>query len=169
MVQFWHQLIQFFDHLLGDLPSANDGDQDNEMTMENGQPKAPSKKKRARKPVSTVTTNKNTINARLELIQVPDCLYFQLNSIMGETSSSNKLLLNILQTKFSDLSLTMDDKFWDSKSSEPINFNADDNYETNDTEYTELPIKLNTDTRLTLRQQMKAYTISNTPIDDDEE
>lgn len=158
----------FFLDILGDLPSANDdGDQD--TTMEDGQTKAPVKKKRARKPVSTVTTNKSTINSRLELIQMPDCLYFQLNSIMGETSSSNKLLLNILQTKFSDLSLTMDDKFWDNKSYEPITFNADDNYETNDTEYTELPIKLKTDTRLTLRQQMKGYTISNTPMDDDEE
>lgn len=154
-----------------DLPSSvtNETETENDTTANDGQPKAAVKKKRTRKPVSTVTTNKNTLNSRLELIQMPDCLYFQLNSIMGETSSSNKLLLNLLQTKFSDLRLTMDDKFWDSKSCEPVTFNADDNYETNDTEYTELPIKLKTDTRLTLRQQMKGYTISNTPLDDDEE
>lgn len=100
---------------------------------------------------------------------MPDSLYFKLNSIMGETSSSNKLLLNLLQTKCSDLKLTMDDQFWDAKTYEPITFNSDENYDTNDTEYTELPIKLKTDTRHTLRQQMKGYTISNTPMDDDDE
>lgn len=156
-----------------DLPSTNDdGDQENDTIAEdneNGQPKAPVKKKRTRKPVSTVTTNKSTLNSRLELIQMPDSLYFKLNSIMGETSSSNKLLLNLLQTKCSDLKLTMDDQFWDAKTYEPITFNSDENYDTNDTEYTELPIKLKTDTRHTLRQQMKGYTISNTPMDDDDE
>lgn len=159
--------------LTDDLPSNNDdGDQENDTIAEdneNGQPKAPVKKKRTRKPVSTVTTNKSTLNSRLELIQMPDSLYFKLNSIMGETSSSNKLLLNLLQTKCSDLKLTMDDQFWDAKTYEPITFNSDENYDTNDTEYTELPIKLKTDTRHTLRQQMKGYTISNTPMDDDDE
>lgn len=156
-----------------DLPSANDDaepeNDTNADVNEDGQPKAPVKKKRSRKPVSTVTTNKSTVNSRLELIQMPDSLYFKLNSIMGETSSSNKLLLNLLHTKFSDLKLTMDDQFWDSKTYDTVTFNADDNYDTSDTEYTELPIKLKIDTRHTLRQQMKGYTISNTPMDDDEE
>lgn len=155
---------------LDDLPSANDdADQDNETMAEDrdGQPKAPVKKKRQRKQVSTVTTNKSTLNSRLELIQMPDSLYFQLNSIMGENSSSNKLLVNLLQTKFSDLKLTMDEQFWDDRIYEPIAFN--DDYEANDTEYIELPVKLEANSRHTLRQQMKGYTISNTPIDDDEE
>lgn len=100
---------------------------------------------------------------------MPDCLNFQLNSIMGETSSSNKLLLNLLQTKRSDLQLTMDDKFWDGEVSESIQFQDFDDYETFDTGYVELPMKLRAESRLTLRQQMKGYAISNTPMDDDEE
>lgn len=103
------------------------------------------------------------------MIQMPDSLGFQLNSIMGETSSSNKLLLNLLQTKFSDLKLTMDDQFWDNKTYEQITFSADDNYDINDSEYIELPIKLKIDKQHTLRQQMKGYVISNTPMDDDED
>lgn len=162
-----------FECKIDDLPSANDdGDQGDDTIAddnENGQPKAPVKKKRTRKQVSTVTTNKSTLNSRLELIQMPDSLYFKLNSIMGETSSSNKLLLNLLQTKHSDLKLTMDDRFWDGNTYEEVTFSNDDNYDTNDTEYTELPIKLKTDARHTLRQQMKGYTISNTPMDDDDE
>lgn len=139
------------------------------MTDESGQPKPPQKKKRTRKQVNTVTTNKGTLNARLDIIQMPDCLNFQLNSIMGETSSSNKLLLNLLQTKLSDLKLTMTDKFWDGKICEPIALKPDDDYQTNDEDYVPLPIQLKTDPRFTLRQQMKGYTISNTPMDDEEE
>lgn len=153
-----------------DLPSANDdAEPENDTTADGNddQPKAPVKKKRTRKAVSTVTTNKSTLNARLDLIQMPDSLYFQLNSIMGENSSSNKLLVNLLQTKFSDLKLTMNDQFWDERAYDLIEFK--DDYDTNDTEYIELPIKLKADSRLTLRQQMKGYTIANTPIDDDEE
>lgn len=158
------------------LPSAEaDIDDDNgdryyeTVTDENGQPKAPAtKKKRTRKGVSTVTTNKNTLNSRLDIIQMPDCLLFQLNSIMGETSSSNKLLLNLLQTKISDLKLTMDDKFWDNKSYEPIAFS--DHYDVNESDYIHITTekKWNTSSRLTLRQQMRGYTISNMPMDDDE-
>lgn len=159
---------------LDDLPSANDDvDHDNDTTTDDkdGQSKTPVKKKRTRKQVCTVTTNITTLNSKLELIQMPDSLYFKLNSIMGETSSSNKLLLNLLQTKCSDLKLTMDDQFWDNRIHEPIKFVDDDdnNFDTNDTEYTELPIKLETDIRHTLRQQMKGYSISNTPMDDDDE
>lgn len=171
-IVWFYVVVFFFAHVLDDLPSTNDDiDQENESIAEDkdGQPKAPVKKKRTRKQVSTVTTNKSTLNSRLELIQMPDSLYFQLNSIMGENSSSNKLLVNLLQTKFSDLKLTMNDQFWDDRQYEPIAFNDDDSYDTNDTEYIELPIKLKADTRHTLRQQMKGYTISNTPIDDDEE
>lgn len=139
------------------------------VAEEGGQPKAPVKKKRTRKQVSTVTANKSTLNSRLELVQMPDSLQFKLNSIMGETSSSNKLLLDLLQTKFSDLKLTMDDKFWDNKTYEPISFDDNDNYDDSDINYTELPVKLKIDNRHTLRQEMKGYVISNTPWQDDVE
>lgn len=156
-----------------DSPSANDDvDQDmNETVGDDGvnQPKAPTKKKRTRKQVSTVTTNKSTLNSRLEQIQLPDSLQYKLNSIMGETSSSNKLLLDLLQTKFSDLKLTMDDRFWDNNTYEPINFDENDNYNENDIEYTELPTKLKIEPRHTLRQEMKGYVIANTPWQDDVE
>lgn len=161
---------------LDDAPSAHDDNDDDGVDRanetvndENGQTKAPTKKKRARKQVSTVTLNKGTINSRLDIIQMPDCLNFQLNSIMGETSSSNKLLLNLLQTKMSDLKLTMDDRFWDIKLYDAIDFNVNDEYETTYTDIIELPIKIKTESKHTLRQQMKGYTISNTPMDDDEE
>lgn len=157
------------------MPTYDDDDNHNEsnvgdnQNVDGDQPKAPVKKKRMRKQLSTVTKNKDTLNANLDLIQLPDALYYKLNSIMGETSSSNKLLLNTLQTKTSDLSLTMDDKFWDSKTYEPIEFDLNDNYESSETVYTELPLKFNTNSSHTLRQQMSGYIISNTPMDDDEE
>lgn len=168
---------RIFIFTLADMPTYDDNDDDNHnesnvehnQNVDGDQPKAPVKKKRMRKQLSTVTKNKDTLNANLDLIQLPDALYYKLNSIMGETSSSNKLLLNTLQTKTSDLSLTMDDKFWDSKTYEPIEFDPNDNYESSETVYTELPLKFNTDPRKTLRQSMSGYIISNTPPNDVEE
>lgn len=184
--QFFFVLFCFhtysIDFYLDNLPSAdannnntnnnNDTyDRHNETnTDENGkQPNASAaKKKHTRKAVSTVTTNKNTLCSRLVVDKMPDCLLFQLNSIMGETSSSNKLLSNLLQTKVSDLKMTLDDKFWDSKSHEPIEFS--DHYEVHESDYIHInaEIKWNAFSQLTLRQQLKGYIISNTPMDNDE-
>lgn len=111
-----------------------------------------------------VTTNTSTLNSHLN-IRVPDCLKFRMDS-MVETSSSRKLLLNTLGTKFSDLKVINDDKFWDGKAYTPIEFNADDFYDVDDIEYVKLPVKLNTDRRLTLRPKMGGYLIDNTPMND---
>lgn len=160
-----------FDSNTADQSNNNEDNKDDTNADANNQSnegKTPAKRKRIRKAVSTVTKNKDTLNARPDLIQMPDALYFKLNSIMGETSSSNKLLLNILETKSSDLRLTMDDQFWDSKDYEPIQFNADDNYDLSEP-HTELPLKISSNSKLTLRQQLSGYTISNTPLDDEDD
>lgn len=117
-----------------------------------------------RKQLSTVTKNKESLNAKLDTIPLPDPLFSKLNSIMGDVSSSNRLLLNILQTDTSSLKLTLDDKFWDgSKREEPEvkeEFNEDD--------ISELPC-LDINSRQKLRQQLSGYMVTNTPIDDDDE
>lgn len=139
-----------------------------EQQQTDGSKKPATKRKRTRKAVSTVTKNKDTINARLETVQLPDSLYFKLNSIMGETSSSNKLLLNTLETKTSDLRLTMNDQFWDDEEAVPVKFDANDEYDLNKT-YTELPVKIVAKANHTLRQQLSGFTISNTVVDDEDD
>lgn len=151
---------------------SNAADNDNLNQTQGGggsEPQKPVKKKRVRKQVSTVTKNKDTLNGKLDLIPMPDPLFSKLNSIMGDVSSSNRLLLNIVQTKTSDLQLTMDDKFWDNTAYEPIIFNEDDDYDDEgEVQYTELPLQFDTNPALSLRQQMSGYVISNTPMDDEE-
>lgn len=154
-----------------DADGRNDLDGNN-VSNADGEPsrsKTPVKRKRARKQMCTITKNKDTLNGRPELMQTPDALFYKLNSIMGETSSSNKLILNILETRSSELSVTMSQRFWDNRISEPIQFVDDDNYDTDNITYSELPMKPHIQPRCTLRQQMVGYAISNTPIDDNEE
>lgn len=102
-------------------------------------------------------------------MQTPDALFYKLNLIMGETSSSNKLILNILETRSSELSVTMSQQFWDDRVSETIQFTDDDNYDIDNIAYSELPTKPHIQPRCTLRQQMVGYAISNTPVDANEE
>lgn len=146
---------------------GNDGHQNGDGDPP--QAKAPAKKKRVRKLVSTITKNKDTLNGRLELMQSPDALFYKLNSILGETSSSNKMILNMLETRQSQLSITMHDPFWETHSYEPIEFDENDNYDACELECAEFPMKPHIQPDCTLRQQMVGYAITNSPIDDDVE
>lgn len=158
----------------------DDNDQNDNQTNEtmaqdpeigdDGQPKpAPEKKKkRTRKQLSTVTKNKETLNARLETIPLPDPLFSKLNAIMGDVSSSNRLLLNVLQTKESDLKLVLNDKFWDARDCPVNEYSETNEYDWIDDEFVGLKSKLKVLPKHRLRQQMSGYLITNTPMDDDE-
>lgn len=145
-----------------------DNETDTTEQNENPAPK-PAKKKRVRKTLSTVTKNKDTINAKLDTIPLPDPLFSKLNSIMGDVSSSNRLLLNILETNDSDLKLTLDDKFWDDADGEAVEYRDDNIYECDEESTFEMPVPLNVTSQHRIRQQLSGYMVVNTPIDDDEE
>lgn len=142
--------------------------QDVDVGADGPQKAAEKKKKRVRKQLSTVTKNKETLNAKLETIPLPDPLFSKLNSIMGDVSSANRLLLNVLQTKESNLKLTMDDRFWDGTKCEPNEYTEPNEYDWPSEQYIGLPISLNVHQKHHLRQQLSGYLITNTPIDDDE-
>lgn len=147
----------------------NDDNGGDEQNAAGNQTAKPAKKKRVRKQLSTVTKNKESLNAKLDTIPLPDPLFSKLNSIMGDVSSSNRLLLNILQTDTSSLKLTLDDRYWDASKCEPIepadNFNQI--YEESD--MIDMPINLAIKSNQKIRQQLTGYAVTNTPIDDDEE
>lgn len=151
----------------GNDPNAS---QDGEIG-EDGLPKPAvpeKKKKRARKQLSTVTKNIETLNAKLDTIPLPDPLFSKLNSIMGDVSSANRLLLNVLQTNESDLKLTLNATFWDGADSEPNEYCESNEYGCTDEQYVDLPLGVNIQPTHKLRQQLSGYLITNTPIDDDE-
>lgn len=151
---------------------APDADNDRNTTIENAdnETTAPkTRKKRVRKNVSTITKNKETLNAKLDSIPLPDPLFSKLNSIMGDVTSSNRLLLSILRTSNSSMKLTLDNHFWDSTECEPIEYKEDNTYESTDADLLEQSIQLNIPPKYKIRQQLSGYLITNTPIDDDEE
>ncbi|XP_068148281.1 condensin complex subunit 2 [Drosophila tropicalis] len=77
---------------------------------------APAKpKKRARKAVSTVTKNKETLNARLDTAPLQDPVFGKLNSTVGSINASNRLMHNILPTRDSELRLRTTYKYWDAQ------------------------------------------------------
>lgn len=153
------------DNRENDPENAQNGDDGNA----DGQPKpAVVKKKRVRKQLSTVTKNKDTLNARLDTIPLPDPLFSKLNTIMGDVSSSNRLLMNILQTRTSDMRLIQNYQFWDDAVCEPNVYSETNEYDWGDAEFITLPIALDINDSNNLRQQLAGYLITNTPIDDDE-
>lgn len=139
-----------------DHQNNNSGIDMSDHNMENDQP-APRKKKIARKQISTVTKNKESLNARLDTIAPPEPLFSKLNSIMGDVSSSNRLLLSILQTNLSDLKLSLDGKFWDDTPCEPIDLNKEFDFTFEEENCIEFPAVLPDMSKLTLRQQQSGY------------
>lgn len=101
----------------------NDSDQEQDGTdKENvnssnqpldAQPKT--KKARKRKNISTVTKNPETLNARLDTIPLTDPFFAKLNSVIGDTTSSKRLMQNIIPTEDSKLKLRQDMPIWSSK------------------------------------------------------
>lgn len=144
----------------------SNGDGDTTHHQGDGLPKPPPvKKKRAKKAVSTVTKNKETLNARLEISQMADSLYFNLNSIEGESSKSNKLLLSILETKVSDIKLTLNEPFWENKEIEPFDTMADEN----EGPFIALPLTINSNPEHSMRQKLSGHKLLETPISNEDE
>ncbi|XP_011190547.1 condensin complex subunit 2 isoform X1 [Zeugodacus cucurbitae] len=88
------------------------------VVNENGEkiaekPKA--KPRRTRRVVSTITKNKDTLNARLDTVPLQDPVFGKLNTIVGSINSSNRLMNNILFTTESELRLRTTFRFWDAQ------------------------------------------------------
>lgn len=163
---------------IADQPT-NDNNDNDDLNNSNGDgdtsqgdclPKPPPvKKKRAKKAVITVTKNKETLNARLEISQMPDSLRFKQNSTLDETNSitlgENKLFLSTLETKVSNLKLTLNDPFWDKIETEPFDTMADEN----EKPFTALPLTINSNPRHSIRQQLSGQKFLEKPILDEDE
>ncbi|XP_075149522.1 non-SMC condensin I complex subunit H isoform X2 [Haematobia irritans] len=74
------------------------------------------KQKKKRNIISTITKNKDTINARLDTVPLQDPVFGKLNSIVGSINSSNRLMNNILLTTESELRLRTTFPFWNAQS-----------------------------------------------------
>lgn len=96
----------------GTEPSQAGGEGEDSAAAANQKVAAP-KPKRQKKNVSTVTKNKETLNARLDTTPLQDPVFGQLNSTVGSINASNRLMHNILPSRDSELRLRTNYKFWD--------------------------------------------------------
>lgn len=123
------------------------------------------KKKRPNRVVSTVTKNKDSINAKLETTAETDAIFAKLNSTVENNNSAKKLLQYVLSSQASELRLRMNYKLWQSNDAPVNDLNDPDTF---DEPVVDLPeINWNPTSTDVLRPQLSGYVISNTPAEDD--
>lgn len=101
------------DDSITENPDGEGGDGNNDT--EPAASAAPKPKKRARKNVSTVTKNKESLNARLDTAPLQDPVFGKLNSTVGSINASNRLMHNILPTETAELRLSTNYRFWNAE------------------------------------------------------
>ncbi|XP_065357828.1 condensin complex subunit 2 [Calliphora vicina] len=130
------------------------------------------KPKKQRKNVSTVTKNKDTLNARLDTVPLQDPVFGKLNSIVGSINSSNRLMNNILLTTESELRLRTTFLIWDNKVMPSCDYTEEvDLHTDNDAELAPCDslFKMKRPEDIQLRPLHGGYVITDTPEDKDED
>uniref|UniRef100_A0A8D8BHT2 Condensin complex subunit 2 n=4 Tax=Culex pipiens TaxID=7175 RepID=A0A8D8BHT2_CULPI len=125
------------------------------------------KKKRARKHVSTITKNKETINAALDTNPFTDPFFAKLNSVVGDVNSSSRLMQNIVPTRDAELLLRMDYNFWDDSEAPELELEVEETYDN---------CELTTATMFNVNRQshklhtmLAGYVITDAPAEDDDD
>lgn len=131
------------------------------------------KAKKQRKNLSTVTKNKDTLNARLDTVPLQDPVFGKLNSTVGSINSSNRLMNNILLTTDSELRLRTTFLIWDNKQLPQCDYTEeiDLHTENEDLAPCDRLFKIKRPEDIKLRPLHGGYVISDTPEekDDDED
>ncbi|KAH8289997.1 hypothetical protein KR018_010101 [Drosophila ironensis] len=91
---------------------GEDGGEGQDASAAGTQKEAAPKPKRQKKNVSTVTKNRDTLNARLDTMPMQDPVFGKLNSTVGSINASNRLMNNILPSVDSELRLRTTYRFW---------------------------------------------------------
>ncbi|KAI8120993.1 Condensin complex subunit 2 [Lucilia cuprina] len=130
------------------------------------------KAKKQRKNLSTVTKNKDTLNARLDTVPLQDPVFGKLNSIVGSINSSNRLMNNILLTHDSELRLRTTFLIWDKQELPNCDYTEEvDLHTDNETELAPCDrlYCLKRPEDIQLRPLHGGYVISDTPEAKDED
>ncbi|XP_002021748.2 LOW QUALITY PROTEIN: condensin complex subunit 2 [Drosophila persimilis] len=100
--------------LLTGLPEGPGGDGEGADAAPSQQQQAAPKLKRQKRNLSTVTKNKETLNARLDMVPMQDAVFGKLNSTVASINASNRQMHNILPSVDSEMRIRTTHKFWDS-------------------------------------------------------
>ena len=129
------------------------------------QPKT--KKARKRKNVSTVTKNPETLNARLDTIPLTDPFFAKLNSVIGDTTSSKRLMQNIIPTEDSKLRLRQNMPNWSSTDQPEVNLDEKKTYNVHDPSIKMITFRSNVNNVATsfVRLGLSTYRLSKEPME----
>lgn len=132
---------------------------------------APSPARRIRKKtqVSTVTRNKETINAKLDTICLTEPTFAKLNSVVGDINSSHRLLNYVLPTIRSELIHFSKHPFWDSTEYPTVLLVQTVDYACMSSNVTNNMIMLSSDLTLRRHAAVQSYRITDIPAVDTED
>lgn len=159
----------------GDEDNDSDREQDNQLDKENldssnqpreQQPKAKKKKKRN---ISTITKNPSTLNGRLDTIPLTDPFFAKLNSVIGDTNSSKRLMQNIIPTEDSKLKLRQNLPVWDARDQEHLDLDEKLNYKDSIIISTKPVFRLHNVASLFVRLGLSDYRLTNAPMERNDE
>ncbi|CRK99727.1 CLUMA_CG012995, isoform A [Clunio marinus] len=132
------------------------------------------KKTRKKKNVSTITKNPECLNARLDTIPLTDPFFAKLNSVIGDTTSSKRLMQNIIPTEDAKLKLRQNIPFWNSKDQPNIDFEQPIRFSTSDPLRPIIDVclpnyRIENVAPLVIRSGLSNYQISNLPLENNED
>lgn len=143
-------------------------DKENQSGPNQDQP-AKAKKAKKRKHASTITRNPETLNGKLDTIPLTDPFFAKLNSVIGDTNSSKRLMQNIIPTEDSKLKLRQNVPIWDSKDQPLVDLEEKINYSQHDPTLKIIRIKptysIDNIARLNARIGLANYRLTNELIE----
>lgn len=161
-----------------DEDDDSDHDQDQGMDKENldasNQPNNEQKTKakkvvKKRKTASTITKNPDTLNARLETNPLTDPFFAKLNSVIGDTNSSKRLMQNIIPTEESKLKLRQNMPIWNLNDQPVLDLDMKTNYLQKDPSlrvFSVIPTyNIANVSKLFVRQGLSTYRLTNEPME----
>lgn len=124
------------------------------------------KKARKKRNIATVTQNVKTLNARLETNPMTDPFFAKLNSVVGDTNSSKRLMQNIIPTDSSKLRIPQHTPFW-KKDDEMFAVRTNESK----SEILAIPqvVKPSEFNKFFVRQGLSNYVLSNSPLEEDKD
>lgn len=124
------------------------------------------KKIRKKRNIATVTQNVKTLNARLETNPMTDPFFARLNSVVGDTNSSKRLMQNIIPTDNSKLRIPQHTPFW--KQGDQT-FAAESNEPKSQLLQIAQVMKPSELNKFFIRQGLSSYVLSNSPLEEDKD
>jgi condensin complex subunit 2 len=150
-----------------DNDNANQENLDGTNQPKEQQPKA--KKVKKRRNVATVTKNPDTLNGKLDTIPLTDPFFAKLNSVIGDTNSSKRLMQNIIMTEDSKLKLRQNIQMWESKDQKIVDFNSKVVYTAPRILVDLANLRITNVSKHFVRQGLSNYVLTNAPMETDED